>query len=229
MISEDDLADPTNPTGGPEGASCGKVTMLLLSDGDPSPTLLTALTRNWYDAAAFRLVKRTHRCSADTLLISVTQLGRGSVIGPKSDTSRRCTIYFRMGLWPSKLGVQVTLTALWDTDSKRTAWTLTGGNGSSITLSRAKRVSFPPGDITAQVYSPTSAGRTAWISRVPSLWTETRWLLVVFNVSWLWNQSMRYGTLGSFDTLHWSVAVWPKRTWVSTGGWMIWVLTKTVK
>lgn len=70
IISEDERADPTKPTGGPDGAvmseiqlvffwfllqilkiqnclpSCGNRITLLGSDGGPSPTLFTALTRN---------------------------------------------------------------------------------------------------------------------------------------------------------------------------------------
>lgn len=63
--------------------SCGKWITLLDSDDEPSPTLFTALTRNWYAVAAFKFVKRIQRCCDDTLLNSVIQLSSGSGIGPK--------------------------------------------------------------------------------------------------------------------------------------------------
>lgn len=83
MISEEDRAEPTKPTGGPEGDSCGRLMTLLDSEGDPSPTLFTALTRNLYEVAAFKLLRRIQRFEAETLLSSVTQFRKGSGIGPE--------------------------------------------------------------------------------------------------------------------------------------------------
>ena len=40
-----------------------------------------------------------------------------------------------------------------------------------------------------------------------------------------WRHWMVYCTDGSPDTLHCNVAMWPKITRVSTGGWIIWVRT----
>lgn len=62
--------------------SCGNITWLLGSDGGPSPTLFTALTLNWYEAAALRFVNNIHLWSIETLLSSVTQFKSGSGIGP---------------------------------------------------------------------------------------------------------------------------------------------------
>lgn len=52
-----------------------------------------------------------------------------------------------MGLFPSKVGVQDTLTDF-GIRGARSAFTLVGAYGSSITSSRAERVSFPPEDRT---------------------------------------------------------------------------------
>lgn len=95
---------------------------------------------------------------------------------PSSGTSRFCTMNFEMGLLPSNPGVQLTLMARWVWVSRRAALTLIGAKGSSMTLSLADRVSLPPGDFTEHVYWPTSAARTSWISIVPSLRIDTRWL-----------------------------------------------------
>lgn len=65
-------------------------------------------------------------------------------------------------------GVQLIFTALCVGVSNLTAITFVGANGNSITLSLALLVSLPPGDITEQVYCPTSDARTALISKVPS-------------------------------------------------------------
>lgn len=67
---------------------------------------------------------------------------------PSSGTSRRWTINFEIGLFPSNPGVQLTLIARYNCVSKRKAFTLVGGNGNSMTDKRAERVSFPPGDVT---------------------------------------------------------------------------------
>lgn len=96
---------------------------------------------------------------------------------PMSKTSLFCTMNFSVGLLPSKSGDQLTFTALWYSVSSLFAFTLTGGNGNSTTLRCATRVSFPPADDTSQVYTPTSAARTACISNMPSVRTWIRWLL----------------------------------------------------
>lgn len=70
-------------------------------------------------------------------------------------------MYIFTGLFPSKPGVQLTLTARCAAVSSLSAFTLVGANGSSMTLNFADRVSLPPGDFMAQVYCPTSAARTA--------------------------------------------------------------------
>ena len=44
------LADPTSPSGGPEGGSCGSTTRSEDREGGPSPTELTAETRKTYAA-----------------------------------------------------------------------------------------------------------------------------------------------------------------------------------
>lgn len=87
---------------------------------------------------------------------------------PSSGTSRFCTMYCFTGLFPSKPGVQLTLTALCVAVSNLTAFTLMGAKGSSMTLSLAPLVSLPPGEITEHEYWPTSVALTAWISSVPS-------------------------------------------------------------
>lgn len=72
---------------------------------------------------------------------------------PSSGTSRRCTMNFKIGLLPSNPGVHDTLIALCVTVSNRSDLMLVGANGNSITLNRAERVSFPPGDVTFNVGS----------------------------------------------------------------------------
>jgi hypothetical protein len=81
------------------------------------------------------------------------------VNSPISVTSRFWIINFNTGLFPSNPGVHDTLTAL--NEFIRSAFTLVGAKGSSITLNRADLVSFPPGEVTIQVYFPTSEARTA--------------------------------------------------------------------
>lgn len=144
---------------------------------------------------------------------------------PNSDTSRRWTINFRIGLLPSKPGVHDTLTARCLEICTFSALTFVGANGNSMTPKCADRVSLPPGDVTMQKYSPTSEARTAWISSVPSALTPMRWLLPMGWTLLARNQSMLKGTLGSLETLHCSEAVWPSRTTVSAGGWMMCVRT----
>lgn len=80
---------------------------------------------------------------------------------PSSGTSRFCTMNFNTGLLPSKPGVHETLIARCIGESRRSAFTLVGANGNSMTLKRAERVSLPPGEVTTHEYSPTSAARTA--------------------------------------------------------------------
>lgn len=70
---------------------------------------------------------------------------------PNSETSRLWMMNCEIGLLPSKPGVQDTLMARWWPNwvsSSLVALTLVGGKGNSITLSRAERVSLPPGDDT---------------------------------------------------------------------------------
>ena len=71
------------------------------------------------------------------------------------------------------------LMARWVCVFSRSAFTLVGANGSSITLNRAERVSLPPGEVTMQEYWPTSDARTALISKVPSALKTIRWLFVI--------------------------------------------------
>lgn len=61
---------------------------------------------------------------------------------------RFCTIYFNIGLLPSKPTVQETLTDLGPT---RSAWATFGGYGNSSILKCACLLSLPPGDETEQV------------------------------------------------------------------------------
>lgn len=81
---------------------------------------------------------------------------------------------FSIGLLPSKPGVHEMLIVRWLGASRRATLTLLGGNGNSMTLKRAERVSLPPGEVTTHWYVPTSEARTACISSVPSDWTPIR-------------------------------------------------------
>jgi len=69
---------------------------------------------------------------------------------PNSETSRRWIINLDIGLLPSNPGVQDTLMLRCCGSGSRSTFTLLGGNGSSMTLRRAARVSFPPGEVTTQ-------------------------------------------------------------------------------
>lgn len=66
--------------------------------------------------------------------------GGGGQYLPNSGTTRRCTMNFCMGEFPSKPGVQDTLTARCDAASSLTALTFVGAKGSSMTDNTACRV-----------------------------------------------------------------------------------------
>ena len=91
---------------------CGSCNTALGSLGGPSPTSLTALTRNWYDLAGCKSPTVYDLCS-NGISLSATRhpsLGR---ISPEG-TSRNWTTNFFIGLWPSNPGFHWTSTARLD-------------------------------------------------------------------------------------------------------------------